>query len=661
MKRILLGLVFVAALVGPASAQPIPIEDVWRPPAYANPVISENGRYFAVSVPVGGKMNIAVVDLEERKASVITNERTYDLLDVRWVGNERLVFTLGQFNSPTGQGQFDGGGLFMISRDGKQTRQLSPTIKDLRNRNQFQPRGFEVLRTLPGNDEEVLALGNQRDVESFDVYRLNVRTGRALLLTDRRPERTFEFVLDNDNVPRVARASVKDTTQIIVYYRKDASSPWEQISTYDAAKGPVLMPLAFEADNQTLQVAWNGDRATMAVFRYDPNSRKLGEVIAQHPRYDMGANASGQRIAGVITDFKTNRVLGYSVNADRPQTVWIDEEYGRLQKLIDGTLPGTYNSFRRTPGGDRLVVTAFSDRQPLKWYLLDEKRRSMEELFSSRPWLKTNLLVEQRSFILKTRDGLEIPGYYFVPRDRKPGERLPTVVHIHGGPAVRPDAWGRGFGYNEGQLMASRGYAVIVPNFRITPGLGNQAYYAGFGTFGRQMVDDHEDAAKWAISEGIADPQRICISGASYGGYATLMSLARFPQTFKCGIAGLVVSDVPLQLTSPEGDFFGNEAVETFWNKMIGVKRTADIPPEVSPVNLAAQIKQPIMFYAGADDIRTPLEQTTRMVRALERVGNKPRAVLVKDNEGHGFGKTENSVELYNAIFKFLEEHIGAR
>jgi dipeptidyl aminopeptidase/acylaminoacyl peptidase len=662
MKKIILSLLFAGvALMGGVEAQPISIEDVWRPPAYANPVLSENGRYFAISVPVGGKMNIAVIDLEERKASVITNERTYDILGVRWVGNERLVFTLGQFNSPTGPGQFDGGGLFMISRDGKETRQLSPTIKDLRNRNQFQPRGFEVLRTLPGNAEEILVLGNQRDVESFDVYRMNVRTGRVVLLTERRPERTFEFVLDNDNVPRVARASVKDTTQIIVYYRKDASSAWEQISTYDAAKGPVLMPLAFEADNQTMQVAWNGDRPTMAVFRYDPNARKLGELIAQHPRYDMGADASGQRTAGVITDFKTNRVLGYAVNADRPQTVWIDEEYSRLQKLIDGSLPDTYNSFRRTPGGERFIVTAYSDRQPTKWYLLDEKRRAMEELFSSRPWLKTNLLVEQRSFILKTRDGLEIPGYYFVPRDRKPGERLPTVVHIHGGPAVRADAWGRGFGYNEGQLMASRGYAVIVPNFRITPGLGNQAYYSGFGTFGRQMVDDHEDAAKWAVAEGLADPQRICISGASYGGYATLMSLARFPQTFKCGIAGLVVSDVPLQLTSPAGDFFGNEAVETFWNKMIGVKRTADIPQDVSPVNLAAQIKQPIMFYAGADDIRTPLEQTTRMVRALERAGNKPKAVLVKDNEGHGFGKTENNVELYNAIFKFLEESIGTR
>jgi len=280
-------------------------------------------------------------------------------------------------------------------------------------------------------------------------------------------------------------------------------------------------------------------------------------------------------------------------------------------------------------------------------------------LFSSRPWLKTDALVEQRSFLLKTRDGLEIPGYYFLPKNHKPGERLPTIVHVHGGPFARADFFGGGFGYNEGQLLASRGYAVIVPNFRITPGLGSRVFYAGFGTYGRQMVEDHEDAAKWGVAEGFADPQRICISGASYGGYATLMSLARFPETFKCGISGLMVSDMPLILTSPAGDIPSNEVGLNLWFATIGVKGPRDIAADISPVNLADKIKQPLLIYAGEDDIRTPLEQTTRMIRALERAGNKPKAVIIKPQEGHGFGKTENNVELYEAVFKFLEESIG--
>ena len=651
----------MACVAAPALAQPIPIADIFRPPAYASPTLSPNGRFFAVSVPVNGKMNLAIGDLEQRSVSRITDIRDFDVLGMRWVGNERLVFTLGQFNSPTGAGRFDGGGLFMVSRDGKESRRLAPTFREVRSRNQLVYRGYEVLRTLPGNDEEILVTGNQRDAESADVYRMNVRTGRTTLLTERRPDRVFEYVLDNNNVPRVARAFVKDRYEFIVYYRKDADSPWEPIAQYDGTKGPILRPLAFESDNQTMVVAWNGDRPTMGIFRYDPNARKLGELIAQHPRFDMGADASGESVAGVIRDFRTNQVIGYEVQADRPETVWIDEDYARLQRMIDGALPNRVNSFRRTPDGERLLVTSFSDRQPAQWYLLDEKKRTLEELFSSRPWLKPEPMVEQRSFLLKTRDGLEIPGYYFLPNNYKKGERLPTVVHIHGGPAARADFFGRGFGFAEAQLLASRGYAVIVPNHRVTPGLGSRIFYAGFGTMGRQMIDDHQDAARWGVAEGFADPQRICISGASYGGYATLMALARFPDTFKCGISGLMVSDWSLILTSPAGDLSTNEIAVSFATAMVGVKSIRDIPADVNPVNLADRIKQPLLIYAGEDDIRTPLEQTTRMIRALERAGNKPRAVIVKPGEGHGFGKTENTVELYEAIFKFLEESIGKR
>jgi len=208
-------------------------------------------------------------------------------------------------------------------------------------------------------------------------------------------------------------------------------------------------------------------------------------------------------------------------------------------------------------------------------------------------------------------------------------------------------------------LLASRGYAVVVPNFRITPGLGSKIFYSGFGTLGRQMLEDHDDAAKWAVAEGFADPQRICISGASYGGYATLMTLARFPDTFRCGISGLMVSDWPLILTSPAGDIASSEVAVSQFHAMAGVKSTRELAADISPVNLADKIKQPLLIYAGEDDIRTPLEQTTRMIRALERAGNKPKAVIIKKEEGHGFGKTENNVELYEAIFKFLDEHIG--
>jgi dipeptidyl aminopeptidase/acylaminoacyl peptidase len=375
----------------------------------------------------------------------------------------------------------------------------------------------------------------------------------------------------------------------------------------------------------------------------------------------MGADAQGESVPGVFTDFKTRKVVGYAVQAEKPQVVWTDPEYAQIQATLDRALPETFNTFRRTPDGKQLVVTARADRRPTSWYLLDLDKRTLQELFVSAPWLKPEMLVEQRPFSFKTRDGLEIPGYVFIPNNRKPGERLPTVVHIHGGPAVRADTWGRGFGWIEGQLFASRGYAVVVPNFRITPGLGGKIYYAGFGTIGRQMLDDHEDAAKWAVEQGIADPDRICISGASYGGYATLMSLARFPKTFRCGIAGLVVSDMELQVTSPATDFARSRAAVDFWNRIMGAKSPGDYPRELSPAFLADKIKQPVFIYAGADDVRTPIEQTNKMIRALRSAGNPPKEIVIKAGEGHGFGKVENNVELYGKVFQFLDENIGPK
>ena len=213
----------------------------------------------------------------------------------------------------------------------------------------------------------------------------------------------------------------------------------------------------------------------------------------------------------------------------------------------------------------------------------------------------------------------------------------------------------------EAQILASRGYAVVLPNFRITPGLGTKNYFSGFGAYGKQMLDDHEDAAKWAIAQGFADPDRICISGASYGGYATLMSLARFPAVFKCGIAGAAPTEMEVQLTSPQGDTAGNISGVEFWKTVIGVTDTSKIPHDISPVYLADKIKQPLMLYWGADDIRVPVEQANLMIRALERAGNPPKIVLIKKEEGHGFGRVENNIELYTQMLDFLDTNIGAK
>ncbi len=663
MRKFLLGCWFVivtALSVGEVAANTLSVEDIWKNPQLAGPTLSRSGKYLAATVPNKGRLNLMVMDMDTRKGTLLTSFEDFDVINVTWVGDERLVFSLGQANSPTGPGQFDGGGLFVIGRDGSNSRRLAATVRETRARNQYVYRSLAVHRTIPGNVDEVIAEGNQTSEDSLDLYRLNLNTGRTTLLTSGRPsDLTFQWLLDSKLVPRVVEAGVKDQLTRVVFYRKGEGSPWEEIARYSRDKGSVFVPLAFESDDQMLQVATNKDRDTMAVFRYDPSTKKLGDLIASHPRYDMGADSQGDAVAGALVDPETNKILGYRVDGDKQETAWVDEGRAKTQRTLDAALPNMINTFRRTPDGKRLLVTSYSDVKPVRWYLLDEQKRTLEEIGAGRPWLDGKL-VEQRPFRYKTRDGLEIPGYLFLPKDYKAGTKLPTIVHIHGGPSVRADTFGRGFGYIEGQLFASRGYAVVVPNFRITPGMGNKVYTSGFGTIGRQMSEDHEDALKWAVSEGYTDPKRACISGASYGGYASLQAMVKTPDLFKCAIAGLAVADLVYQNTSLETDYVSSPAAVDFWKAIIGVTDLkSQLVNDISPVNNASKIKGAVFLYAGQDDIRVPIDQIYRMEKALKAAGNPPKAFVVKSKEGHGFGKLENNVDLYTQVLKFLDDQIG--
>jgi dipeptidyl aminopeptidase/acylaminoacyl peptidase len=655
----------------PAAAgdQAYPVSDYARMPDYSEAVLSPNGQHLAVLVPLNGRSNLTVIDLSNRTSKVLTNIKAFDVQNVRWIGSERLVFTLGENNTPTGPGIFEGGGLFAVRRDGSESIRIDQTIREARAAGETHLKRTRLLSEVPGSDHEILAIEYGRTRDGADVYRIDLSSGRRTLMTSTRPERVYRYVLDRQQVPRIALASVKDEPVTVVWYRATGDSPWKEIARFTSAsgasegQGTAFLPLAFETDNKTLLVASNEGRDTSAIRRYDVETRTLGEIVASHPRYDMGIDAAGDGVAGLLFDADRN-VAGYSVDAERYQAVWAQPERALIQSAVDKALDGKVNQLQFTQS-DRVLVTSYSDVQPETYWLYDHKAKTLEQVASSMSWMKSDHLVEVRPFVLKTRDGLQIPSYYLLPRAYQKGQKLPTVLHIHGGPHARADRWGAlwqgGFGVAEAQLLASRGYAVVLPNFRITPGFGRRIYLAGRHSIGRQMSEDHEDAARWAIDEGFADPVRLCISGASYGGYAALWALSKTPDLFKCGVAGLSVSDLELQLTSTAGDTAYSAVGQDFWRSfLIGEDKSPGIAKEVSPVYRADRIKASLLFYAGAADVRTPIEQTNRMVSALQRAGQAPE-VIIKADEGHGFGKLQNRVELWERMLLFLDKNIGRR
>lgn len=643
----------------------VKLEDFFRRPEFSEAVLSPNGRYLATLSSINQRLNLVVVDLDTRQASVLTRYDNIDLGRLRWAGNDRILYSAVQINAPSGQDAPRSGGLFVIKRDGSEGRQLARTVSQLVKNETGGFLAMQPLRPVPGAPDEMIVSAVVANDDSFDLYRINLSTGRHRLLTAGRPaDRIGSWILDSKGVPRVALAGgAGRSTQRIVYYRRDADSAWQEIARFDETRAPAFVPLAFDSDDEHLYVASNEGRANMAIYRYNPQQRAMVEMVAQHPQYDLGASPQGGALNSLLFDPQTNALAGLRIDADRPQVLWLDESMAKVQASVDATWPDRFNVLSGSRLSSRVLISSYSDTLPGRLYLYDRQTQKLEEIGASRPWLEGQL-AQVRPFRLKTRDGLEIPSYVVLPRDHRPGQRLPTVVHIHGGPfardVVQGGRYGPSFGVREAQVLASRGYAVVLPNFRITPELGSQIYYAGFGTYGQQMSDDHEDAAAWAIDQGFADPRRICISGASYGGYAALQALTRPSNPFACAIAGLPVTDLKFQ--RERADYAFSPAAVEYWRKVQGVADFDD--PKVrqqSPLFQAERIKAPVFMYVGELDSRTPPAQAKRMADALAAAGNPVKDYFVGRGEGHGFGVQAVNVELYSRILKFLEDALAER
>jgi dipeptidyl aminopeptidase/acylaminoacyl peptidase len=262
----------------------------------------------------------------------------------------------------------------------------------------------------------------------------------------------------------------------------------------------------------------------------------------------------------------------------------------------------------------------------------------------------------RRDFVrYKARDGLEIPAWVTVPKDGNKGPH-PMVVLVHGGPWVRGGYWT----WNpEAEFLASRGYVVLEPEFRASTGYGFKHFKAGWKQWGLAMQNDVADGARWAIEKGFADPKRVCIAGASYGGYATLMGLVNDPDLFKCGVDWVGVTDIDLLYSVHWSDT--GEVYKTYGMPLLVADREKDAAQikATSPVQLAARIKQPLMLAYGGNDERVPLKHGTEFRDAVVKT-NRDVEWIVYPKEGHGWREEKNNVDFWTRVEKFLARNIGA-
>ncbi|NIW23916.1 MAG: prolyl oligopeptidase family serine peptidase [Gammaproteobacteria bacterium] len=302
----------------------------------------------------------------------------------------------------------------------------------------------------------------------------------------------------------------------------------------------------------------------------------------------------------------------------------------------------------------RLLILAHSDTDPGSFYLLDQARGQLRYYASRMSWLNPQVLAEMRPITITARDGIKLRGYLTIPNGAERID-LPLILHPHGGPYGIRDSWG----FNRHvQFLASRGYAVLQINFRGSGGYGKAFMDIAWQQWGLAMQDDLTDAVQWAIDEGIADPERVCIYGASYGGYATMAGITTTPELYQCAVNYVGVIDLRALYAYWSGSPYVT-GLEAWFERAIGHPREDRERLEAtSPVNNLDGLEVPLLIVHGRRDPRVPIAQADMLTRALRR-REIEHELLIKNDEGHGFVKEENNFELYSRLEAFFAEHLG--
>jgi dipeptidyl aminopeptidase/acylaminoacyl peptidase len=626
----------------------IPVADFYKKASFSGrPVLSPDGKNLAVLVPRQGKFVLAVIDMSTRKPTVVASDPNYDVTRPSWINNRRLTFSVTKGSEVTAS-ENDGGGTFAVDLDGSQFKTLIGTNKARRGGEKYK--SFGVISTVSNDSNDLIVIDNSRGLSSelgaTDLLQLDTVSGRTKLLTFKNPGNVGSWTLDNNNVIRVASSSEVDSNsriKQIVYYRNSENEEWKSIYSGYYDEGKDISVLGFDFNNKTMFVSGRFDgRDTKAIHIWNFEKQTAGEMIA---------DADGIDVEMLLQDKDLKKTYGALVTGMKNEIIYFDETYAKIQASLNASFPNeeVYFSLR----GNRAIVTTSSTNNVGTVYLYDTEKQTMEKIYSVKPEFDGKKLSEQKVINYAARDGLNIPAYLTLPEGIAP-TKLPLIAYIHGGPHARDS-----FGYDPTtQMFASRGYAVLQPQFRMSTGFGWKHHTAGWKQWGLAMQDDITDGIKALIDQGIVDKNRVCIMGASYGGYAAMYGLIKDPDLYKCGINFVGVTDVKMLFTVTWSDMSG-PAMKNIGRLMHGDpdKDEAYFIKSSAILN-ADKIKAPVLMAYGSEDIRVPLIHGEKMRDKLRSQG-KTAEWMVMVGEGHGWAKESNNILWGQTMLDFTNRYIG--
>lgn len=616
------------------------VEDFLKRDTFGTIQISPTGEYLAATVPMEDRTSLVILRRSDmsRTGFVTLPEKTH-VAGFNWVNPNRILFSIGETTGgleaprPTGE-------IFGVNADG--SGQGGPLIG-------FRSRGgaivagrravfASIIDTMRNEEDFVLVSAGTPGSQFTEVLKMNVNTGRTITVA-RAPVRRAGFDTDSSSQVRFAVGANSDNrTQ--TFYRASDDAEWELIND-EGVTDLIVTPLGFNSDGSVAYFSSEQPEGPNAVVAFDTKTKEQ-KIVMRDDTVDP---------LTVFTSPADGGIYAVAFMDGKPRIEYVDpaNPFAQVHKAIQAGVAGqVVYPASWSADGRYGVFLGIADRVPGDYYLFDRQANKLDYMVSRARWFNPEQLAETRPVSFTARDGLVIHGYLTIPRGSD-GKGLPLIVNPHGGPFGPYDSWGF---EPERQLLASRGYATLQVNFRGSGNYGRSHLRKGYQQWGGTMQDDLTDATKWAIAQGIAPADRICIYGASYGGYAALMAVVKEPTLYQCAVGNVGVYDMPLMFGA--GDIPESMAGQNFLKEALGTTSLES----VSPTRQAEKIQVPVYLMAGREDVRAPPKHTELMFDALKALG-KPVEMKIYEGEGHGNYLPSNRIDFANRLLGFFAEHIG--
>lgn len=620
------GLFAAGAVAGPAAAER-PVEDFTSKETMSWAKISPDGSKLVAEMEIEGVRKLAIMPLDGQGALLPIGLGKGELHDVRWVGNDWLVATIGRNGHHLGLEVY-------LSRV-VAFRADGSDMKVIDTRKGMADTGGSILWTAHDGSPHILLeyresifIGEEGffpkvslvDISKNDFSRV---TGEM--------EGVWDWYADSTGAVRVGVGSEDGGRKTRLVYREGNSGLFKEVAS---ASGDDWLPAPelFLRDNKALTISRHEGLA--GVYEMDLTTMKVGAKVFTAPGYDVSA---------IIRDpIDPHGLRGISWYDQRRKVQWFDPRFTAAQQMLEGVFAGAGPMIESSSDDASRHVVYVGRGDKAGYYLLDVPNKRITpivKLGNEDSWAPI------RAHRYKARDGLEIEAFLTFPPDKE-AKNLPVVIMPHGGPRARDyaawDEWP--------QFFADRGYLVIQPNFRGSTGYGEAFEKAGLGEWGLKMQDDVDDALAWAVEEGFADPARACVVGGSYGGYVAMRAAQRNPDLYKCAISFAGVSDLKAMMAQDSRSYFFGASARDYWRG-----QASDLDA-VSPVNFAKDFGIPVLLVHGKEDERVPVKHSKQMYEKLRAAGKT--AVFIEQPEGdHYFTRDEDMHQFLLEAEKFLDQH----